>query len=685
MLQQPERVGDMIDLSYKVASGLPYLFAASALSLLLTRLCITILPWFKLVDIPRGRHQHDRVVPRGGGIAIILSFVFVIALWLFTTVDRSLSWYEIPLLRHFAIPTAAIAVLGLCDDRFELRSIVKLAGQILIALYFYFSGAGIDSLLGVNLPVYIALPLTVCWVVGIINAFNLIDGLDGVAAGLASISSFSMAVWLLISEESMGSVVCMLVFCGSCLGFLKYNFAPARIFMGDTGSMFIGMFFAYFSMAESAKAMTITSFLVPVLAMGIPMFDAFLAILRRFFRKYIKKEPGVGIMTGDHDHLHHRLQEQLKNQKKTACYLYGLAILLVVGAMSAALLSDLLRSLSFAVLLGIIFVVVRCATIEFYDAASLISEGVRIPRRSFLLTALHPVVDVILLFVAYLLTSKLFQRNIMISPYTLKQAMCYIAPYPVILGLSGIYRTYWLRAGITRYYKLLLLLLLASGVVLALALGFILLEFGRDRDQISLMREFFSTYVLLGGALIFAERFLLHYIESFGFKKLAVTVTESKKQLARTVIYGGGLYCRMFLISHNCTNSAPPVRDIIGIIDDNPSLRGLNVYGLDVLGTSRDLARLREEYHFDEIVIALKNISPRMRNKLDAFGREFHIRILEFHCALTLPDSGKQAEKSEKTAQKAGERNDLRNAGALPEKSGEEPGTPDSENILSKE
>ena len=637
----PERRGRVIDISYKVASGLPYLFAASALSLVLTRVCITILPWFKLVDIPRGRHQHDRAVPRGGGIAIIFTFAFVSALWLFTSVDHSLSWYEIPLLRHFAIPTAMVTVLGLLDDRFELRSIVKLGGQILIALYFFFSGAGIDSLLGVTLPIYIALPLTVCWVVGIINAFNLIDGLDGVAAGLASISSFSMAVWLLISEESMDSVVSMLIFCGACLGFLKYNFAPARIFMGDTGSMFIGMFFAYFSMAESAKAMTITSFLVPVLAMGIPMFDAFLAILRRFFRKYIKKEPGVGIMTGDHDHLHHRLQEQLKNQKKTACYLYGLAILLVVGAMSAALLSDLLRSLSFAVLLGIIFVMVRCATIEFYDAASLISEGVRVPRRSFLLTALHPVLDVMLLFLAYLLTSKLFQRNIMISPYTLKQAMCYIAPYPVVLGLSGIYRTYWLRAGITRYYKLLLLLLLASGMVLALALGFILLEFGRDRDQISLMREFFSTYVLLGGAFIFGERFLLHYIESFGFKKLAVTVAENKEHLARSVIYGGGLYCRMFLISHNCTNSAPPVRNIIGLIDDNPSLRGLNVYGLDVLGTSRDMKRLYDEYQFDEIVITLKDLSPRMRNKLDLFGQEFNIRIVEFCCELKETEAGK--------------------------------------------
>ena len=229
----------------------------------------------------------------------------------------------------------------------------------------------------------------------------------------------------------------------------------------------------------------------------------------------------------------------------------------------------------------------------------------------------------------------------MISPYTLKQAMCYIAPYPVILGLSGIYRTYWLRAGITRYYKLLLLLLLTSGVVLALALGFILLEFGRDRDQISLMREFFSTYVLLGGAFIFGERFLLHYIESFGFKKLAVTVAENKEHLARSVIYGGGLYCRMFLISHNCTNSAPPVRNIIGLIDDNPSLRGLNVYGLDVLGTSRDMKRLYDEYQFDEIVITLKDLSPRMRNKLDLFGQEFNIRIVEFCCELKETEAGK--------------------------------------------
>lgn len=118
-------------------------------------------------------------------------------------------------------------------------------------------------------------------------------------------------------------------------------------------------------------------------------------------------------------------------------------------------------------------------------------------------------------------------------------------------------------------------------------------------------------------------------------------MAENKEHLARSVIYGGGLYCRMFLISHNCTNSAPPVRNIIGLIDDNPSLRGLNVYGLDVLGTSRDMKRLYDEYQFDEIVITLKDLSPRMRNKLDLFGQEFNIRIVEFCCELKETEAGK--------------------------------------------
>lgn len=613
-----------------------FTIAAAVLSMGFTCICIRLLPILGMIDVPHGRHQHAHPVPRGGGIAIILSFVLTSA-----AAFLLMNWRadESRLLLQLGPPIAIMGVLGFLDDRFELGSWIKLLAQIGVALYFYMTDAGIGNLLNYELPVWIALPLTVCWVVGITNAFNLIDGMDGVAAGLASIAAFSMTVWLILIGGATAVAAVLMIFCGACLGFLRYNFSPAKIFMGDTGSLFIGMLFAYFSMAESAKAITLTSLLVPILAMGVPIFDVFLAILRRLFRKYVRKEPGVGIMTGDHDHLHHRIDQEMHDQPKTARKLYSLALLLSVGAIISALVSNLLQTLSFAIIMVIIFIVVRFATIEFYDAVSLISEGIRIPHRKFLITAFHPVLDILLLTTAYLLVSVIFQRNIMISPYQLRQALFYLAPFPVVLGLSGIYRTYWLRPGVTQFYKLLLAMLVASTIVLAMALGFILIEFEWiDRDQISLMREFYTAYVCMGIFFIFVERFILHYFESYCFRKLAM-ITERKRKLYRTVVYGGGIYCKMFLTSQYSATNAPLERQVIGIIDDNPSLRGLNVYGQNVLGRSRDLARLKEKYRFDEIVIALGTISDRMREKLIRFGAENNVRVVEFSFQIDEPKS----------------------------------------------
>ena len=601
-----------------------------------TSICIRLLPLLGMIDVPHGRHQHVRPVPRGGGIAIILSFVLTSAA-AFLLMNWSAD--ESSLLLQLGPPIAIMGVLGFLDDRFELGSWIKLLAQIGVALHFYMTDAGIGNLLNYELPFWIALPLTICWVVGITNAFNLIDGMDGVAAGLASIAAFSMTVWLILIGGATAVAAMLMIFCGACLGFLRYNFSPAKIFMGDTGSLFIGMLFAYFSMAESAKAITLTSLLVPILAMGVPIFDVFLAILRRIFRKYVRKEPGVGIMTGDHDHLHHRIDQEMHDQPKTARKLYSLAVLLSVGAILSALVSNLLQTLSFAIIMVIIFIVVRFATIEFYDAVSLISEGIRIPHRKFLITAFHPVLDILLLTTAYLLVSVIFQRNIMISPYQLRQALFYLAPFPVVLGLSGVYRTYWLRPGVTQFYKLLLAMLVASTIVLAMALGFILIEFEWiDRDQISLMREFYTAYVCMGIFFVFVERFILHYIESYCFRKLAM-ITERKRKLYRTVVYGGGIYCKMFLTSQYSATNAPLERQVIGIIDDNPSLRGLNVYGQNVLGRSRDLVRLKEKYRFDEIVIALGTISDRMREKLIRFGAENNVRVMEFSFQIDEPKS----------------------------------------------
>lgn len=618
-------------------SGISYMLAAGALSLVLTKLCIWVLPMFGMVDVPHGRHQHAHAVPRGGGIAIILSFTAIAALYYLQTADAG----KDPILLQLGPPILVMFILGVIDDKIELPSLLKLCVQIIVASYLFFTNAGISHLLKFELPIYISLPLTIVWACGVINAFNLIDGMDGIAAGLASIAAFALAVWFLISGTEANLLVLMLIFCGACLGFL--NFSPASIFMGDTGSLFIGLFFAYFSMAESTKAMTVTTLLVPLLAMGIPIFDVFLAILRRLYRKYIKKEPGVGIMIGDHDHLHHRIQEQMQNPRKTAYLLYALATLLVTGAIAAALVSNLMQTLSFAVLLVILFIVIRFATIEFYDTAELIANGVKFPHRSFLLSAVHPIIDCTLLTAAYLIASIVFQRNILVSPYSLQQALCYIAPFPLILVFSGVYRTYWLRAGIKSYYKLLLMLFFAAVVVLAIALGFILWNFGVNRDQISLMREFYTAYIFMGISFIFMERFIIHYMESYSFRSLEEIV--GKEKLTRTVVYGGGLYCRMFLLSQTCVANEPVNRKIIGIIDDNPSLRGLNVYGLNVLGTTRDLAKLKEKYNFDEIVIALRLISDEKRKKLMDFSKRSGVSVEEFQCCL----KSASAENSEQT------------------------------------
>ena len=627
--------------SLRALAGVPfYCLAAATLSMFFTRLCIEILPMFRMMDIPRGRHQHAKPVPRGGGLAIILSFAAVMLWYLIFNSTAAKGWTHDPLLIQFGPPLLAITVLGVADDRFELKSIVKLLVQIAIACYLFWTGVRIDAILGFPIPVWLALPLTVCWCIGIINAFNLIDGMDGLASGLAMIAAFSMAAWQIITHGSLTLTVCMFVFCGTCLGFLRYNFSPARIFLGDTGSMFIGLFFSYFSIVQSAKAVTITSLLVPVLAMGIPLFDVFLAIVRRLYRRYILKMPDVGIMTGDHDHLHHRLMGQLKNPRKTAYTIYKLAVLLVAGAIAAALLDDVMQSLSFIILLMVLFTVVRFATIEFYDTTKLLSEGIRIPRRKFILTALHPVLDVILLLLAYACTCTLFQRDMDFNPYTLKRMMFYIAPFPLVLILSGIYRTYWLRVGIARYYKLILMLAIACLLVLTLVLGDILLIYGKDRDQISLMREFFVAYALLGCALILMERFALHYLESFGLQNIANSIMEGKKEvLPRTLIYGGGLYCKLFLISLSSASRQQDKRKVIGILDDNSMLCRLNVYGLNVLGNIEELEDILAKHPFDEIVIALRSTTDETRAKLLEFGKRHHITIREFSCQINDLDS----------------------------------------------
>ena len=185
-----------------------------------------------------------------------------------------------------------------------------------------------------------------------------------------------------------------------------------------------------------------------------------------------------------------------------------------------------------------------------------------------------------------------------------------------------------------RLTTIVLLLMLASLIGLMMALGFILVEYGVDRAQIGRLREFFTAYALMGSVLILLERFFLHFMESFGYRKLAGDVADGRTPRKDILIYGGGLNCRLLLTMLSCSSNQNQMRNVVGILDDNSSLRGLNVYGVDVIGNIEELPELRKRHHFDEIVIALRNVTPAARKKLMEFGRVHGVVIREFQYSI---------------------------------------------------
>ena len=320
------RIDGIVETLFKT---LPYfgVFAGSLiLSLMLTPLVRKINSRLGMVDVPGGRRINKRPVARGGGVAVIASFALSISVFaFFADGPVSPAFHDSVFWRMIAL-SLGIGALGFIDDKFGMKPVVKLVGQLFIASMVYFwCGISFRSVLPM-LPWWIDFPFTVFWIVGAVNAFNLIDGLDGLASGLAVIAATGMAGSLFFLE-SPGQMFLYLAFIGSLLGFLRYNFNPASIFLGDTGSMFLGFFLSTMPLATNTRGSFLVGLGVPLLAMGVPIFDTALAIVRRTVRALIKKESrsdrgGTKLMQPDSDHIHHRLLRRFVSQRKTAVVMY---------------------------------------------------------------------------------------------------------------------------------------------------------------------------------------------------------------------------------------------------------------------------------------------------------------------------------------------------------------------------
>jgi UDP-GlcNAc:undecaprenyl-phosphate GlcNAc-1-phosphate transferase len=269
---------------------------AFIVALVLTPIVRDIFHCYGVVDRPGRRKVHDHPIPRVGGISIAVAYS--IALFFFLDPKGLMSAASPQVWRLF--PGAALVFLtGLADDFFGLRPVYKLAGQAAAAGLVYWSGLRLESIAQIDLPPWLSLPLTLFWLLLTINAFNLIDGLDGLCAGVGLLATLTMfGAALLQKNLPLVSVTFPLV--GALLGFLCYNLKSATIFLGDSGAMLIGFLLGCYGMIWTEKTTTLLSMTVPLLALSVPLLDVSLSVLRRFLRN----QP---VFTADRDHIHHHL------------------------------------------------------------------------------------------------------------------------------------------------------------------------------------------------------------------------------------------------------------------------------------------------------------------------------------------------------------------------------------------
>ncbi|GGD10719.1 glycosyltransferase family 4 protein [Pontibacillus salipaludis] len=287
-------------------------------SILITPLVKKLAVKIGATDKPNERKVHQKLMPRLGGLAIFLSFVAGVLIFF---PDSGYTW---PLV----IGSTIIIVTGVLDDMKELSPKWKIAGQLAAAIIVV--QVGNVKVEYINLPFgdtlqfgWMSIPITIVWIVGITNAINLIDGLDGLAAGVSSIALLTISGMAIVMGDFFVSMIGLITL-GSTLGFLIYNFYPAKIFMGDTGALFLGFIISVLSLL-GFKNITLFSFIIPVIILGVPISDTIFAIVRRF----VQRKP---LSSPDKSHLHHCLLRLGYSHPETVLMIYAMAALFSLAA-----------------------------------------------------------------------------------------------------------------------------------------------------------------------------------------------------------------------------------------------------------------------------------------------------------------------------------------------------------------
>ena len=589
-------------------------FAALALTLVLTPIVREVNRRLGMVDKPDPRRINKVPIPRGGGVALFLGLFGSFIVYVLATGSR---WVGSGVGVHPVRVTALAGVLfllGLADDKWSLPPKLKLLGQVVVASATWFWGGLGFSTLWPALPAAVDCVLTVFWIVGAVNAFNLIDGLDGLASGIALIATLGMAGSLLFVGKP-DQTLFHFAFAGALIGFLRYNYNPASVFLGDSGSMLIGYLVATLPLATQTPNSFLVSVGVPMLAMGVPIFDTSLAILRRSIRHVIlrreKREASAGdsdrVMSADHDHLHHRiLRSTGLNQRKTAWILYLMTLVAVLFGLGGMMLKSRSAGLwlaAFAV--GCVVVFRDMARVELFDAGRLLASFARDRATSARRRWAKLSVPFYVVFDAAALVTAFFVM-LYVMQFPVTKIECRVAlPIRVTTSFASLifFRTYvtvWSRAMTSNFARMLVAC--AAGAV-AGSIGLCCAP-NVVPDDVAPAEIAGATlvYFLVSFLLIAAARLARPVVRDV-FYSLDCSRLKGRKDVSRVLVYGAGLRYRAYRRELVRTTNAND-RMIVGLMDDDILLRGQYVGGIKVYGTLLEAPEIINRLNVDSVVVA---------------------------------------------------------------------------------
>ncbi len=620
--------------AYQVWLKYPAVFLVGvSVTMLFTAFWRRYAPALGFLDVPDGRRIHNRPIVTAGGIAVFCGFHAACALvflcpWLPFAGQITREWWA-----RFAVVSACVVATGMLDDRLRLRPAVKLAGQVAAAVLAYWLGMRMGKAFGIDLPMALDIAGTVIWFLVFINAFNLIDGMDGLAAGLGVVAAVGVGVSLMFRHQP-GDVLLLLALAGAGVGFLRYNFHPASVFLGDTGSMFIGCTLAALALGTSSKGTAMASIGVPILAAGVPVLDTGLAVWRRSVRAFLREDGGgglssLGLATADAEHLHHRLIRRGLSQPRVAIALYVFGgILSAVGVVSAVSHESSLGLLLVAFLVGAYVVIRHLAWIELWDSGSAVLHGLRRPIWTHRALLAYPVIDVVALSGSLLAAIALLTASGKASA-GIKHFWFDVAPYSVglpfvLLVVCRAYSRVWSLARVSEYT-------LAGGAVTAgilMSLGVRLMIGGRSPRY-----EIVETMLHLGLAvpLVVGARAFVRIVQDAmaWMSRLGANRADAR----RVLLVGAGPECTLFLKERSILAEEAGRIVVVGVIDEDPSLCGRWVHGYRVLGGINVLPRVLGGGGVDQVVV-VGSLSPQAIARVVSAGAEEGVVVRQWTTSL---------------------------------------------------